>query len=406
MQTITPSHARRVLLAAQGLLSPPTHPATKADVLATIRRMQVLQIDTIHVVARSPYLVLWSRLGAYQARWLDELLAEGQLFEYWSHEACFLPIEDYPWYRALMVAGMSRSWVYSQTWLEEHADQMTHLKQLISQRGEVRSADFARTDGQKSGWWNWKFEKMALEMLHTSGELMIARRERFQRIYSLRQHLLPTWDDTQTPSLEQARRWFALAAIHALGVAPARWVADYFRTKKRETPAVINQLLDEGALKTVKLQGSDELWYYHPNQTTLLEQAMAGALVPQVTTLLSPFDPIVWDRARALELFGFDYRIECYTPAPKRRYGYFSLPILFGDQLVGRLDAKAHRQERLFEIKTIFLEPGVPLSEPLLTELSRAIQACANWHQTPNVVVRWSEPADLAPALEAALSVR
>src|SRR6266581_1927474 len=157
--------ARSLLLAAQGLLASPAEPARKEDVLAAIRRMGLLQIDTISVVARSPYLVLWSRLGDYPQRWLDELLTEGALFEYWSHAACFLPIEDYPLYRRLMLNQLTWQENRWRPWMEAHAELVEKLMTHIRENGPVRSADFERTDGAQSGWWNWKDEKTALEGL-------------------------------------------------------------------------------------------------------------------------------------------------------------------------------------------------------------------------------------------------
>ena len=389
--------ARALLLDAQGLLAPPARAAEKSDVLDTIRRMGVLQIDTIHVVARSPYLVLWSRLGHYAPRWLDELLAEGALFEYWSHEASFLPIEDYPLYRARMLAGTSRGWTYSREWMAANHEGVDALLEHIRANGQVRSADFERTDGQKGSWWNWKFEKMALEMLFISGELMIARRENFQRVYDLRQRVLPSWDDAQAVAPEVARRELALKAVRALGVAPARWLGDYFRTDRRATAQAARELAAEGALLTAEVEGWSEPAYIHPDNRALAEAA--ESLRPELTTLLSPFDPLVWDRARALELFGFEYRIECYTPAPKRRYGYFTLPILHRGALVGRLDPKAHRRDGVFEVKDLYLEPGVPVTDELLHELAAALRACAVWHATPEVAVRRSDPPELAGLL-------
>jgi uncharacterized protein YcaQ len=397
---LSASHVRAVLLAAQGLNAPPPAPATKADVLAAIRRMAVLQIDTISVVARSPYLVLWSRLGDYEPRWLDELLEEGAIFEGWSHAACFLPIEDYGYYRRLTLAGLGRSFGYIRRWIEEHRDAVDAMLAHVRERGPVRSSDFERTDGQKGTWWNWKEEKVALEMLFASGDLMIARRHNFQRIYDLRERVLPAWDDAKAPSLEEARRAFALEAVRALGVTKAGWVADYFRTAQRHTLPLVRALAAEGLLRAVQVEGWGEAGYAHPENWPLVERALAGELAPTRTTLLSPFDPLTWDRARALELFGFDYRIECYTPAPKRRYGYFSLPILHRGALVGRLDAKAHRAERRFEVKALHLEPGVPVAEPLISELADALRACAAWHRTPEVEVRWSDPPELAAALQ------
>lgn len=388
---------RLLLLSMQGLVKPPSQPAAKEDVLNTIRRMGALQIDTINVVARSPYLVLFSRLGSYQPAWLEELEAEGKLFEYWAHAACFLPTEDYPLYVSRMSHYTHR--YYNPEWREKHQETIDLVMQRIHQQGEVRSADFERTDGRKGSWWDWKVEKRVLEYLHTRGDLMITRREKFQRVYDLRERVLPGWDDSTAPGLEEAEDELAMRAVQVLGAAPARWAHDYFRLPKTSTGERLERLANEGRLQRITVAGWKEPWYIHPENHGLLEYALAGEITPTCTTLLSPFDPLVWDRERARALFNFDYSIECYLPEAKRRYGYFSLPILSHGQLIGRLDAKAHRKDGIFEVRSIYLEPGARLFEDTPAEVREAIQQCANWHGTPEVVIRRSEPEDFAHML-------
>jgi len=396
--------ARALLLAAQGLDRRPRRKAAKRDVLATIRRMGVLQIDTISVVNRSPYFVLWSRLGAYDPKWLDQLLAEGKLFEYWAHEACFLPIEDYPLFRHRMLDQSWTRWRYSHAVMHKHAADVERILATIREHGPVRSSDFERP-GHGGGWWEWKPEKRILESLFTAGELMIARREGFQRIYDLRERVLPGWSDADLPSTESTNRTRVLNAVRALGVSKAKWVADCYRMAKKETPSLVRALADEGALLAVKVDGWKEPGYLHPDHLPLAGQAEAGALKPVLTTLLSPFDPVVWDRARASELFGFDYRIECYTPAPKRVYGYFTLPILRRGALIGRVDAKAHRRDGVFEVKTIYLEPGVRVTAGVVADVARALRDCADWHGTPRITIRRGDPPAIAAKLAAAVDV-
>ena len=394
------TQARALMLAAQGLERRPEKKATKADVLRAIRRMGALQIDTINVVARSPYLVLWSRLGDYEMRWLDELLAEGALFEYWAHEACFLPIEDFRLYRHRMLDAESMGWKYSRSWVEERRHEIEQLLALIRERGAVRAADFERVDGKAGGWWEWKTEKRALEMLFTAGELMIARRRNFQRVYDLRERVLPTWDDRLLPSHDEVRRELTLRAVRALGITTARWVGDYFRMDKRATSAAVSALAAEGALVKAQVEGWPEAAFVHPKNLKLAKAAEAETLEPELTTLLSPFDPLVWDRARARAVFGFDYKLECYTPAPKRRYGYFTLPILRRGSLVGRLDAKAHRKDGVFEIKSLYIEPSTRVSLEMMNDIAAALRECAAWHATPALVVRASDPPRLAARLQ------
>jgi uncharacterized protein YcaQ len=359
--------------------------------------MGVLQIDSISVVARSPYLVLWSRIGAYDPMWLDELLAEGAIFEYWSHAACFVPIEDYGLYRRLMLDRSDKTRV----WMEAHPDALEHVIGHIRKEGPVRSAEFARTDGKAGGWWEWKPEKRALEHLFAAGELMISHRENFHRVYDLRERVLanalPNWEDAFAPTEQEVRRALALKAVRALGVAVARWVPDYFRTPKKGVASLLEELADDGSLLRAEIE--DEPAYVHPENARLAEEVLSGRPQSSVTTLLSPFDPVVWDRTRASELFGFDYKIEVYTPAARRRYGYYSLPILHSSALVGRLDAKAHRKEGHFEVKAVHLEPDAPVSDELVAGLAGALRACASWHATPDVLVRRSDPPELAEAL-------
>jgi uncharacterized protein YcaQ len=399
---VTRAEARLLLLAAQGLLDPPA-PATKPDVLGCIRRMGALQIDTIHVVARSPYLVLWSRLGSYEPRWLEELLAEGGLFEYWAHEACLLPIELYPLFRHRMEDPGSLGWKYSHGGLAEHAEVAERVMAHIRADGEVKSSHFERKDGQSGGWWNLKPEKRALEYLFSAGALMIARRERFQRVYDLRERVLPEtlWKKRVSP--EAARRELTLLSALALGVATERWLADYFRLGRAAVRSVLPALRKQGKLRRVALEGQQEDAWLHVDHLPVLAKIRKGTLRATRTVLLSPFDPVVWDRARAEALFDFEYRIECYTPAPKRKYGYFSLPILSKDRLVGRLDAKAHRKEKIFEVKSLHLEQGIGGSEELARGIAGALKDCAAWHGTPKVKISKGKPAEFARELQRAL---
>jgi uncharacterized protein len=400
--SFSPAAARALHLAAQGLLQPRRRRAARADVLAEIRRMGVLQIDTIHVVARSPYLVLWSRLGDYPQAWLDELLAGGALFEYWAHEACFVPIEDYRLLRHRMLDPLAMGWKYSARWMAEHRDKVEAILAHVRAHGPVRAQDFERTDGKTGGWWQWKPEKRALEVLFTAGELMIARRHNFQRVYDLAERVLPGWNDSALPPLEQVRRELALKTVRALGLARAAWVPDYYRT--RGTRIDLEALAAEGALLRASVDGWRDPVYVHPDHAALAREAATGALTPTLTTVLSPFDPVVWDRRRALELFDFDYRLECYTPAEKRVHGYFTLPLLRRGALAGRVDAKAHRRDGIFELKALALEPGVRISERFVRDIAGALRRCAGWHGCPRITVGRTAPASFAAALEKALA--
>lgn len=398
--TLPLSAARALHLAAQGLLAPPRRKATQDDVLDAIRRMGQLQIDTIHVVARSPYFVLFSRVGAFEPHWLDALLAQGKLFEYWSHEACFVPIEDYGLLRHRMLDPSGMGWKYASAWHAQHRDAIDALLTRIRAQGAVRSADFARAEGSKgSGWWDWKPEKRHLEVLFATGALMVAERRNFQRVYDVAERVLPGWDDARDlRPREHAERELLLRTCRALGVVRADWAADYYRLPRRPYTDALHALADAGELVPVRVEGWKPDAFVYRDHAPLIEAAANGALASTVTTLLSPFDPVVWDRKRAVTLFDFDYAIECYTPAAKRQYGYFVLPILSRGKLIGRADAKAHRTQAIFELKSLYLEPGVRVSGRLVADLRRALQRCANWHGTPEIRIG-AAPDGLAAAL-------
>jgi uncharacterized protein len=406
--TLSESQARLLHLAAQGLLLAPRAKATPARLLAAIARMELLQIDTIHVVARSPYLALFSRLGTYPTVWLEQALARGRVFETWAHEACFAPMADYDLHRDYRGARNGH-WAirHAARVRDSHRQETDALLAHVAERGAVRSSDFERTDGKSGGWWGWKDEKRWLEALFGTGELMVARRENFQRVYDLSERVLQAARhhrvvrDAQSPEAIK-REWIA-RSIKALGVTPARWIADYFRLGRQITAEELAPLLASGAIVELRVKGWDKPAYVHADHLALARRAAAGGLRATHTTVLSPFDPVVWDRARASALFGFDYRIECYTPEPKRRYGYFVLPLLQRGRLVGRLDAKAHRREGRFEIKALFLEDGVTPDETLAADLAAAIRRCADWHETPRVTLGRSEPRAFATPLRRAL---
>lgn len=399
------AQARLLHVAAQGLLLKPRARATPAALEQAIARMHLLQIDTIHVVARSPYMVLFSRLGTYPQAWVEELLASGRIAECWAHEACFVPSREYPLHHAFL-GGRTNHWAqrHARRTYAANGAEMDRLLAQVRTGGPVRSSDFARTGGASSGWWEWKLEKRWLEAWFALGELMVARRERFQRVYDLAERVRALHEAIGAPPLSpsQARQRMIALSVQALGIAQARWIGDYFRIG-RVGGAELEALEGTGELVRVDVRGWDAPGYVHRDRLELARRAAAGQLRASHTTVLSPFDPLVWDRARAQAMFGFAYTLECYVPAPRRRYGYFVLPILHRGRLVGRLDAKAHRREGEFEVKAIFLEPDEAPTPTLVAALASAIGQCARWHGTPRVRVERSEPRELAVALRKAL---
>lgn len=384
---ITRSQIITMQLSSLGLLTPPPLELSKADVLQTIRRMGVLQIDTISVVNRSPYLVLWSRLGNYDPVWLEKIHADGELFEYWAHANCFIPIEDYPYFRRNMLERTTHWWDVSE-WVNNHQEMIEAVKETIKEKGPQKSSDFPKRVEKNNGWWDWKEEKIALDLLWTKGDLMIPYRKNFQRYYDLRENVVPQFlDDLDIPELTIVIEVFVEKTIRILGATRPKWIADYYRLKQKEVQNSIQTLIDKQKILIVDSADFPEGILIHKDNLSLMDQTMNGNLKAEHTSILSPFDPLIWDRIRTKELFDFDYSIECYLPASKRKFGYFSLPILNDGRLIGRMDTKAHRKEKILEIKSLYFESWFTPDDHFLIEFAKTLISFANWHQTPKILI-------------------
>lgn len=398
MLEITQEQTKTMQILSLGLGKKDARVATKDDLIAEIKNMGTLQIDTIHVVARSPYLVLWSRVGNYPQHWLDELLEEKRIFEYWSHAACFLPIDDYLLYYGEMENRRKR-WTNQETWIGQNAAFAKNLLEYIRNNGPVKSADFKRSDGIRGTWWDWKVEKIALEQLFLLGELMIARRERFQRVYDITERVHPENEDHKC-TIPEAHQIFTARTIKALGVALPQWIPDYYRIPKTGQEHILKNLAEQEKILPIKIQGFEKTGYIHSDRLPLLESVMTGRVNATETKILSPFDPLVWDRARLNTLFRVDYRLECYLPKTKRKFGYWLLPILHKDAIIGKMDAKANRQRKVFEVKSLFIEDRVTITDELVDGFVEVLVDCARWHKTPLIEIQNCSNMHLRSAIE------
>lgn len=392
---------RRLAVYKQGLHRRPARVDRQA-LLDAIRRIGLLQLDTVHVVARSHYLVMLSRVGVYDPADLDALLyPERKLFEGWAHVACMIPVEQYRWLAPVIHARRQKGlpeWLHRSLG-ENPRETLEAILAEVRARGPVASREFEDPRPERKGWWDWKPAKDALEYLFDVGHLMIDRRENFQRFYDLAERVLPESAEPPAATVEEYERWATEQGVWHLGVATAPQASDYYRIKITPARRAVRALANEGALLPVEVEGWKEPAYLCPEDLPLVREIEAGEHRPEVTTLLSPFDNLIWDRARVEDLFGFQYRIEIYTPAGRRRYGYYVMPILHRGRLVGRLDPKADRQSNRLIVRGLYLEPGEKPGDDLVEGLAGALGEFAAFHGSREVVFQGPDAAGLAPRL-------
>lgn len=383
--TLTIEEARYVSLTAQRLEGLPARgrrKPTKADILETIRGLGCIQLDTISVVARSHETVLWSRLGNYDPALILELYyPDRALIEYWVHAAAIAPAEMFPYLRRYMQRRHHDEPGNLESWEAQNRDLIVRVLNAITENGPMASRDFERTDGPRASPWAWyggKPEKQALDALWTAGELSVQQRVSFQRIYDLTDRAFPGLRDQPLPSMEAQQRFFVSKALTSMGVAASRWVTDYFRGGGSHVSAA-NAVLElrvleaEGLAVPVAIEGLKGPFWLDPGMAPILGAFRRGEMRPKRTTLLSPFDSLIWNRDRALMLFDFDYRIEVYTPAEKRRYGYYSLAILHRGRLVGRLDPIYKRLQKRLILNSVHLEAGIRATPALARAVAKAL---------------------------------
>lgn len=328
----------------------------KTGVLELIRQLGYVQIDTISVVERAHHHTIWSRIEKYDKNWLDELLERDRaIFEFWGHAASYLPMEDFRYSLPRM-----RRFPDTTSWEREFFERYKHLfdnvRARVTAEGPLGAKDFPDTPGQKasSGWGTGKPEKIALELLLWKGELMVHRRDRFQRVYDLTERVIPAWVDTSYPSESELLAHYILRALAALGIATLSDLQTYFmQPSKNHFSFRLQELLEDGKITKVSVAGQQDEYYCLPEY---LSAPAIGNKTSKRAYLLSPFDNLTILRPRLSRLFGFEYSLECYVPPQKRKYGYWCLPILYGDKFVGRLDCKANRAAGQMEVKSLHWE--------------------------------------------------
>lgn len=382
------TQARALSLHSQGLAGSGTFGKNKAATLAAIEHIGYVQIDTISVVERAHHHVLWSRVPSYQPKYLDELTEEKKVFEYWSHAAAFLPMRDYRYtlVRKEHFAGGSTDWFGSEPKMKQY------VLDRIRAEGALKSSDFEHSK-KSNGWWSWKPAKRSLEHLFMEGSLMVARREGFQKVYDVPERVLPADVDSTKPTHEEFARHLIESSIRAHGFASVDEIA-YLRNRIKPTVRkVVQQMQEEGSLVALKIEDDPQRYYSMPQ---LLEEKRKKP--SQRIKILSPFDNAVIQRKRLRSLFGYDYQIECYVPAPKRSFGYFCLPLLLGDSFIGRIDAKAERSSGILHIYSFYIEHP-PLQE-YLPQLAQELWAFAAFNGCTEIRVHRTQPVKLKKELQ------
>ena len=401
VETLTPLQARRIALTAQGLARPRRTGGGAGDFARLTQRLGLLQIDSVNVLARAHYMPGFSRLGAYDRAQLDKLAYGGRrrkLFEYWGHEASLIRVELQPLLRWRMERARAGDGTYTglARFGRERRDYIDGVLEEVRRRGPVSARDFGHEARGTGTWWGWSDAKRALEWLFWAGLLTTAsRREGFDRVYDLPERVLPQAVlDTPTPDPADAQRALLRVAAAALGVGTVKDLRDYFRLGPADAAPRIAELVEEGTLRPVAIKGWKQQAFLH-----------AGAVRsrPECRALLSPFDPLVWERDRVERLFGLRYRIEIYTPAHKRVHGYYVLPFLMRDRLVARVDLKADRHQGRLVVASAHLEPGGDRDE-VADALATELGLLAVWLGLADIVV--DRRGDLAETLQRLVQLR
>jgi uncharacterized protein len=409
---ISRRQAGHIAVRAQMLANNSRSRSTPEDLRELVTRLAIIQIDTISVVARSQYIIPWSRLGSYDPDWLDGLVyPERKLFEYWGHAASLIDTSLLRCFLSRMQGYRRRYGPDHFEWTRENLELINHVCEKVRQHGPLTTLAFERPNPEESvepwEWFGGKPTNRVLDYLWRIGEVGIHRRVSFRREYDLIERVLPEIQEIEQPDVWTERTILADRALQAMGVARPEWLNDYFRTKwgtRNDAPPGPEELLEhlvsqERAIRIeIEKLGTA---YVSADQNEALADVQNG-YTPTRTTLLSPFDNLIWDRQRTLELFDFEYRIECYTPAPQRKYGYFTLPILRRGRLAGRVDPKIERKNGVFTIKSLHLEPGVRISQRLIEDLRGTLHAFAKWNGAREICSR-DVPPEIAEAVDGKL---
>jgi uncharacterized protein YcaQ len=413
---------RNLFLTRQHLRHPRARGLTPTRLVRFAEDVGGIQLDSINVVERAHYLTLWSRFGPYDRRRLDRLVYRRRLlFEYWAHAACLVPTSMFPWWRRAMLDYRVRHTGWSR-WLRKNARVLAQVSEAIRANGPMGSGalEARRPTGPRGSWWDWRPAQHALHYLWMTGALAVHSRLHFQKRFDLLDRTLPAAAALAPVSSEAFQRWHVERSLHAMGAATETDLARYLsypRFVRGVRRRAVDALLADGEVTGIQVEGAPGRWLVLTRDLPALARAGRRAAASRGTTLLAPFDSLLWHRERVARLFAFDYRIEVYTPASDRVHGYYTLPILHDGQLVGRVDAKVHRREGRLEVRAVHFEPwfargGAAPAGPdraldrddTLAGVTAALGSLATFVGATAVTLGRVTPARLRPPLARALA--
>jgi uncharacterized protein YcaQ len=387
--------ARRLALHGQLVDGKIKLPMGKEGVAQVIEKLGYIQIDTIAVVERAHHHTLWTRRPDYHPDMLHELQAKDRrIFEYWGHRASYLPMADYRFYLPKMRNFLTSQGSWWTNWQKKHGHLMAPVLERIRKEGALSSKDFQQPDDfQRGPWWDWKPTKAALEILFWQGDLMITERRNFQRVYDLTERVLPESVDTRIPDDEELGQFLVWRALNAYGVSQEKEIREHIHGGKNVISKSLRDLVEAGEVIPLQVEGDKKSVYYASSRA--LEKSNILRTASKKVFLLSPFDNFIIQRVRLKNLFDFDYAIECFTPPAKRKYGYFTLPILWGEKLVGRLDPKIDRKKKAFIIRNLVFEPDFKEYEAFVFDFTDKLWDFAEFNRCQEIQLEKATPVKM-----------
>lgn len=395
-KTLTPEQLKLITLNSQGLTQNTPFGTGKAAVLNALQHLGYIQIDTLSMVERAHHHTLWTRIPDFRTDDLEELVEERKVFEYWFHAASYLPMKDFRYVLPQMLTikrGESRYY---------NADPkvMEYVVDLIRNEGPKRARDFENESHKAGSWWNWKPAKLALERLFMQGDLMISGRSGMQKTYDLAERVLPSSTNTTEPTPFEFAEYLVKTNLRAYGFTTLKQITHIRKGNDLKTNVnkVLQMMLEENTISKVTIEGGSSAFVQNEILERTFDQASSSVW------LLSPFDNSIIHRERIKQIFDFDFRLECYTPKEKRQYGYFCLPILFGDQFIGRVDCKAHRKEKKLELIHLHIENNTIDFNLWLKPFAETIKRFAIFNGCESLALTKISPSKLGSSVKKELS--